>query len=522
MDSRIDMGSAHTGRCLLKLARGWIAALALCLLSGTQAADFDEEKRDAITGIVFDSAITLRAKERQASKELRELYDRLAALHGSVLSDAEKHRREIALKDRILRKLEAADRVYAEQIGAFKGSLHALSRTPEATRILRQYQSGEKRAALAALATLIATRQQARQAATQQVYVADLRAEAALVLDAADKGEVEVGYAMAKLELLAVEERENWRTWLTLYRFYFTDAQYEQARRCLEQAKQILQTKESSVTIFGTFADLEMNIHDIRESAVAKGVRFKQLEEFRRHHLDYLISIENDEAEVLLTHLVLGESLERLTAPTERSMARMLKEEGIETTIQLNEARAMPPRAALETELLAQGVPAGGGALCAALARTPSERTRADAPTEAAQAPRDLFLNFALEDSVREACRLHREQPSSTLYSRHLAFVFERLGQLYDEANDRPMASILYAEAHAIDQALLIEHPTSLDLRRNLATSLFNLALAEQIPARWAQACTYLETMQGDGRLLRRDQPYREAACRRAMPTAQP
>lgn len=180
----------------------WAAWLVLLIGVGGTApaigADLQEAQRDAITAIVFDSAITLRAKERQASKEIRELYERLEALHSSALSVVEKHRRELSIKDRIISTLEAGDRVYAAQIAAFKGSLQELSATPEVASILLTYQRGDKRAALAELEALIATRHLRRTAAAQALYVADLRAEAALALDAADKGEIEQRLCGAK------------------------------------------------------------------------------------------------------------------------------------------------------------------------------------------------------------------------------------------------------------------------------------------------------------------------------------
>lgn len=130
--------------------------------------------------------------------------------------------------------------------------------------------------------------------------------------------------------------------------------------------------------------------------------------------------------------------------------------------------------------------------------------------------PRPFLSNIAFENTVRELCEKYRAAPQVAQHARQLAFAFERLGRVYYDGADQPIATIMFVEAHAIDQALLNEHPVSLDLRRNFATSLFNLALVQNTVTAWQQTCEFLGQLNREGRLRKRDGPHREIACQHA------
>lgn len=275
--------------------------------------------------------------------------------------------------------------------------------------------------------------------------------------------------------------------------------QYDQARRALNAAHRILEKNEHSLGKLSALSGRhEMSDQRFRDEAAAKGVSLSP-PEFKRNHLNYVISMEDHEAERIFWHIGAGEMLENARAP--------------------NKGPAVNRRGDFETTLASRGAPAAAGVVCDALDDVPAlpvERVEEILLAVLTGPPRPFLTNIGFESTVRELCGQHRAAPQVAQHARQLAFAFERLGRVYYEGEDYPMAALLFFEVHAIDQDLLTAHPASLDLRRNFATSLFNLAQAQNTATRWRRACEFLEQLSRERRLMKRDTPYRELACQQA------
>lgn len=157
---------------------------------------------------------------------------------------------------------------------------------------------------------------------------------------------------MRKLEALVAQEADNWRIWLRLFQYYFSDEQYDEANRALDAANRILEKKDDSWGKLSAMSGRHaMSDQRFRDRAVAKGVSLAP-PEFKRNHLTYVTSMEDPEAERVFWLISAGEMLENAGEP--------------------NKVPAVNRRGDFEKTLVSRAAPAAPGVVCEAIKDVPA------------------------------------------------------------------------------------------------------------------------------------------------------
>ncbi len=255
----------------LPLATAWLAPAAALAATPAAARDLSADAKAAAAETVFNAAATLDAFKRVADDRLRGQRRQIEALQTRVKT-AEAGRDAIVTtlrgelsraQEGFVAELGARDRAYAREIAVFRGTVEDIAATPEGAEALRQFNAGEKVAAIRKLDQVVEAQEEALQVRVNVEKAAARRRPAMLALEA--KGLAGNGTAglIRRFEAITLlDPRLHW-DWVVLTRLYTDAGQLDKAKVAAQRAVDTAENDRDRAVGLHELGDVLINQGDL-------------------------------------------------------------------------------------------------------------------------------------------------------------------------------------------------------------------------------------------------------------------
>ena len=216
-----------------------LAAMLLALVwSAPATAAPAVDAHAEIVAALFAASATQAATERAADASLTAERAEIEVLRKQVRAGQADDARLVAEEEQFVGELSARDRLYAEQIEAFRGVVSHITETPEGLAALQRFNNGDEAGAVAILGQLNDARDQTLQLAANLEKAVRRRDQAELAVRAWHDGKVDATYPIGLYEqVVALDSGITW-DWVELSRLYRAAGRLPDALRAAKRAAQ--------------------------------------------------------------------------------------------------------------------------------------------------------------------------------------------------------------------------------------------------------------------------------------------
>jgi tetratricopeptide (TPR) repeat protein len=447
-----------------------------------------------VAAAVYAATATHQAIERGLDGELKAKRQQIEALQARVKAGEKAAKAQLALAQKTFTDaLAARDRLYAAEIAAFRGAVEDIAKTPEGVEALAVFNGGDEAGALAILDRLAAAREEGRQKKAAVEHAADLRRNAALALEARDRGKVSTAAVIARYEeVTALDPGLHW-DWVTLCRLYREAGKLADARKAAEQAARTATRDRERSVAFNELGDVETAQGDLAgaRKAYEQGLVIARA----------LAAADPSNAQAKRDlSISLGKLGDVVTAQGDLASARKAYEEALAITRALAASDPSNPDARRDVSvalnwlgqvLLAQGDYPGARkayeeSLAIARDLAAFEPPRANARRDLSAALWNLGAVLAAQGDLAGARKSFEEglaiaramvaaDPSNADARRVVFLSVAKLGEVLVAQGDFAGARTAFEEGLGVARALAAADPSSADARRNVSVSLNEL-----------------------------------------------